>query len=187
MKHAAPQRLGMSSSRRGDNVVFNRPGRNCSRRQRCGDAYSPARLSRQPLGPRQDHQIYHRRADQELFFSSAYAPQVKPPHAMLALGVSEEPFDPALQPHRPFVKPGFHLGSSKIANVLIVQSDQGTTPRRRAFLSKHARFAVTRIGSITVYAGRQVKCVVPEEPTGRTDKGVGVTIIAEAHIPQVNR
>ena len=179
MKHAALQRSGISPSGQDDHVMFDRSGRDCSRGQGRGNAGTPAWLARQPVWTRQNHKVHHRRADQELFFRSADAAQVKPPHAVLALGVSEEPFDPAPQPHRPLVEAGFYLGSGKIADVLIIQTDQSTTPRRCAFLPKHARLAIPGIRGIAMHAGGRMEGVVRERLAGRADKAVGIPIIAE--------
>lgn len=166
--------------------MLDRPGRYGSRGQRCGNTPASSGLAGQALRSRQDHQVHHCRADQELLFRSPDAAEVKPPHAMLAFGIGEEPLDPAPQSHGPLEEPGFQLGSGKIPGVLIVEANQCTTTRLRACLPKHAAFAVLCIGGITMHASGQMEGVVPERLSDRTGEAVGVTVIAECRSRQLS-
>src|SRR3546814_1975128 len=83
-------------------------------------------------------------------------------HPVLHLGIGEQPFNAAPQPHRSLKQARSHLGSGEIACVLVLHTAQPAVTSPRELLAQGTCLAVVRSSGISMHPGRPVKTAVRE-------------------------
>ena len=104
---------------------------------------------------------------------------MKPGHAMLHLGIGEQPFNAAPQPHRSLEKAGSHLGPCEVARVFILHAAQRAVASARALLAQGTCLAVVRSSGVSMHSGRPVKTAVREHVPCQAGVAVTIAMVVE--------
>ena len=128
---------------------------------------------------RQQQEVQHSRLDKELFLCPSKAPKMEPGHPVLHLGIGEQPFNAAPQPHRSLEKADSHLSPCEIARVFVLHTAQPAVASARALLAQGTCLTVVRSSGVSMHSGRTVKTAVREHVSGRTSVAVAVPMVGE--------
>jgi hypothetical protein len=128
---------------------------------------------------RQQQEVKHSRLDKELLFCPSEAAKMEPGHSVLHLGIGEQPFNVAPQPHRSLEKARSHFRPREIARVFVLHTAQPTVTSARALLAQGTCLAVVRSRGASMHSGRTVKTAVREHVSCRTSVTVAVPMVSE--------